>query len=380
MAVTNPPVFLQAGSHPAEDVRRLFSALVKDGEGTVLAADLAVVEQGTPDMTVDVAAGRAFIKGTESTFQGTYFVESRAIENLTITASDASNPRIDLVVAKIEDSAESGATDAWSLAVVAGTPAASPAAPTQPANSILLATVAVAALASTIVDANITDNRVHMNPGYQLVKFTASSSFVKANYPWATTASVRVVAGGGASGGLAATTGSTQFAMAGGGGGGGYAEARIATTAMSASETVTVGTGGTGTATTGNTGGASSFGSNAVAAGGVGGSVGAQGTSQVSGGSGGAGGAASAGDIQISGGGGASQLSGVASGQIKTSPGGGSQLAGSHASTVTTATQSSAAGLGFGGGGMGGTSRNASGAASNGAAGADGIVIVELFG
>lgn len=158
MAVTNPPVFIQAGSHPAEDVRRLFAWLTNDDEGVRAASELAVTEKGTPDMSVDVSAGRIFIKGTESSFQGTYFCESRATENLAIAAADATNPRIDLVVAKVEDSAESGATDAWSLAVVTGTPAGSPSAPAAPANSVTLATVAVAALASSIVDANITQS------------------------------------------------------------------------------------------------------------------------------------------------------------------------------------------------------------------------------
>jgi hypothetical protein len=43
--------------------------------------------------------------------------------------------------------------------VVAGTPAGSPSAPATPANSISLATIAVAAGATTIVTANITDTR-----------------------------------------------------------------------------------------------------------------------------------------------------------------------------------------------------------------------------
>jgi len=165
MAVTNPPVFIQGGSHPAEDVRRMFAALTKDDEGVVAASDMAVAEKGTPDMSVDISAGRAWIKGTESTFQGTYFVESRAAENVAVTAADATNPRIDLVVAKVEDSVESGAVDAWSLVVVAGTPAGSPVAPAQPASSLLLATVAVAALASSIVDANITQSTSTLGTG-----------------------------------------------------------------------------------------------------------------------------------------------------------------------------------------------------------------------
>lgn len=161
MTVKNPAVFLQAGSHPAEDVRRAFDVFVGVGsEGYVTAGDLLVAESGTPDMGVQIAAGRALIQGTESSYAGVYMVENRGVETAVITAADVSNPRIDLVCATIEDSAYSGATDAWSISVTAGTAAASPSAPTQPANSLLLCTVAVAAGATTILDANLTDGRV----------------------------------------------------------------------------------------------------------------------------------------------------------------------------------------------------------------------------
>jgi hypothetical protein len=159
MTVQNPAVFLQAGSHPAEDVRRFIAGAVPF-PGVVLTNDLKVTEKsGTANMSVDVAGGRAFIAGSEATYQGTYFVENRGTENLVISAADATNPRIDLIVAKVQDAGYSGATNAWSLAVVAGTPAAVPAAPTAPANSLVLARVAVAALATSVVNANITDYR-----------------------------------------------------------------------------------------------------------------------------------------------------------------------------------------------------------------------------
>lgn len=160
MTVQNPPIFLQGGSHPAEDTRRALEAIIGRGlEGIVQSTDMSVAENGTPNMSVDVAGGQAFIQGTEGTYQAAYFVENRGTTNLTISASDPTNPRIDLVVAKIEDSAYSGATDAWSLAVVTGTPAGSPSAPTAPDNSITLAQVAVAASATSITNANITDTR-----------------------------------------------------------------------------------------------------------------------------------------------------------------------------------------------------------------------------
>ena len=170
MTERNPSIFIQGGSHPAEDVRRMFSALLggatTGANGVCESGDLAVSEKsGTPDMSVDVAEGACWIAGDEATYQGSYFCENRGVTNLSISAADATNARKDLIVAKVEDSAYSGATDAWSLAVVTGTPAASPSEPAVPSNAIVLALVDVATLASSIVDANITDRRVTQQNG-----------------------------------------------------------------------------------------------------------------------------------------------------------------------------------------------------------------------
>jgi predicted secreted protein len=158
MAEVNPPVFLQAGSHPAETVRRFVDAGM-DRAGIVNAADLAVTQNGSPNMSVNVAQGRAFVSGTEGAFQGMYLVEEQGTKNLAIAAADPTNPRKDLVVAKVQDAAYSGVTNAWSLAVVTGTPAPSPVEPAVPANALVLAMVNVAALATSITNANITDRR-----------------------------------------------------------------------------------------------------------------------------------------------------------------------------------------------------------------------------
>lgn len=185
MTVQNPPIYLQAGSHPAEDVRRWQRVITTGAEGVLMSgAFLAVTEKsGTPDMSVDVAEGSALILGTEGTYQGTYFVENRGTENLVIAAADATNDRWDIVVAKVEDSDYSGATDAWSLAVVTGTPAASPADPTLPDNHIPLARVVVAALDSSIEDADVTDLRPWARLNGEVTEYTAPDT----NSPAATT-------------------------------------------------------------------------------------------------------------------------------------------------------------------------------------------------
>jgi hypothetical protein len=108
----------------------------------------------------------------------------------------------------------------------------------------------------------------------QILYFTSSGTFTKATYPWLNAIRVKVQGAGGGSGGCS-TTGVGQVSMGGSGGGGAYAESFITDiSSLGASETVTVGAGGSGGAAgnnSGSTGGASSFGSLVSANGGFGG-------------------------------------------------------------------------------------------------------------
>ena len=157
MTAQNPPSYLQASLHPAKNLRKMTQALATPG--VVGTDDLKVSQSLTPAMSVLVPNGSVFIAGTAASDQGNYFAFNNGDTTLTITAAHATNPRIDRIVAKVEDAETSGVVNAWSLAVVTGTPAGSPVAPAAPANSVTLATVAVAALATTVVNANITDLR-----------------------------------------------------------------------------------------------------------------------------------------------------------------------------------------------------------------------------
>lgn len=159
MAERTPPLYLQASSHPAEDDRLGVSSVYGKTAGVIGSGDLAVSANGTPNMSVNVAAGRAVIVGSESSLQGAYHVVNDATKNLTISTANGTNPRRDLIVAKVQDAAYSGATNSWSLAIVTGAAAPSPVDPATPANSITLARVAVAANATSITSGNITDLR-----------------------------------------------------------------------------------------------------------------------------------------------------------------------------------------------------------------------------
>lgn len=160
--------YIQASSHPADTDRLVLEGLMNPAGAPVSGAaygvgqgstELKVQAKGTPNMSVDVLAGHGWIDGTEGANQGTYHVYNDATKNLVISAAHATLARKDLVVAKVQDAAYSGAVNAWSLAVVTGTPASPALEPAVPANAIVLALVDVAALAASIVNGNITDRR-----------------------------------------------------------------------------------------------------------------------------------------------------------------------------------------------------------------------------
>lgn len=159
MALQNPALFIQTQSHPAEDVRRYFEASMGDRPGVVEDTDFVVTEAATPAMTVSVSAGRVFVAGDESTYHGLYFAENRGPISVSIATADSTNDRKDLIVVRVKDGNYSGTEYEVVVEAVTGTASASPAEPTLPANSFVLALVDVSAGTSSIVDADITDRR-----------------------------------------------------------------------------------------------------------------------------------------------------------------------------------------------------------------------------
>ena len=158
MALRTPPSWLQNGSHPAENDRLTTQGLWRS-TGILSANDLEVTQNSPTGMSVLVSSGWANILGTYQTNMGAYQAYNDASSALTITTANPSNPRIDLICITVSDAYYTGALNTVAFNVVAGTPATSPVAPSTPDNSIVLAKVAVAAGATTITNANITDQR-----------------------------------------------------------------------------------------------------------------------------------------------------------------------------------------------------------------------------
>ena len=222
----------------------------------------------------------------------------------------------------------------------------------------------------------------HLLDGYlyrQTVYFTSSGTFTKASYPWLRAVKVSVIGAGGGSGGVP-STGGTDSGIAGCGGGGAGAERFITDIAgLSASETITVGAGGAG----GTSGGGGSTGGSTVAfgmtaAGGAGGEAGVAQSSNTTRNCGNNGSMSGTYDLQKNGGNGTACKMLRAGGSVGSTSGipGTSFLGGQLAEARDNS--GSSAGVIYGEGSRAGVSRANQGQ-RDGSAGADGIVIVELY-
>jgi hypothetical protein len=113
-------------------------------------------------LAVDVTAGQAMVRG--------HYYASTAVESLSLTTADAGNPRIDLVILKLDPVANSVV-----LGVKTGTPAGSPAAPAlvqTDAGVFELALAQVLVPVDAGVPSTITDARSFM--GTQLGSWTTA--------------------------------------------------------------------------------------------------------------------------------------------------------------------------------------------------------------
>lgn len=145
-AVSNAPSFT------GEMVRQALAALMGSApSGRPLGANTGV-RPGTPTSTVSVSSGtwtctpHAGILDVEtSATAGAYLYAVGTNQTGTVTAADATNPRIDIVYIQVSDPAEGdgSTTPQAQVLYLAGTPAATPSAPATPGRSMVLAQINV---------------------------------------------------------------------------------------------------------------------------------------------------------------------------------------------------------------------------------------------
>jgi hypothetical protein len=137
-------------------------------KGVVQPNDYKLEQQVTPNMTVKVNTGKAYVPNATGSML--YQTELDASVNATIGANASGNPRIDAIVIKVDVGAtpNSTASNVATIAVVQGTPAGSPSAPNDAAIQAAvgagnpfyrLGNVTVANAAASITNANIASTR-----------------------------------------------------------------------------------------------------------------------------------------------------------------------------------------------------------------------------
>lgn len=155
------------GTFDAQDVR--LAAAGNTLPGVFESGDYAVSQRGAgANMSVDIAAGRAYVLPADAARQGAYTPWMGSTYNTssdggyTWTAADGANPRIDLVCIDLRDTDFSGAYTGYKFRIVDGTPNASATHPLEtaywpavPAGCVPLAACRIAAAGTTITDANI---------------------------------------------------------------------------------------------------------------------------------------------------------------------------------------------------------------------------------
>ena len=136
--------------YAAEQFAEYFHLIVSNGVFPDPATQLQVVASNTPDMNVNVSDGYGWING--------YFAKNEGSYPLAVQAASGTLNRVDAVVLRWVNASRS-----MELAVKTGTPASSPVTPIVQRDTdvyeLMLATVTVAAGATSIPQSAITDKR-----------------------------------------------------------------------------------------------------------------------------------------------------------------------------------------------------------------------------
>lgn len=158
-------------------------------EGVVGANDLKVVQRGAgANQSVDVGTGFAWVQLDTGTRNGMGHVTNDATANVVVTASNATNPRVDQIVLRWNDSSiPTGSGNVPTLEVVTGTPTAAAqiitnggagyraGAAALPNDCLRLADILVPATSTSVTTANIVDRRPWARGFYNRLTLTTGT-------------------------------------------------------------------------------------------------------------------------------------------------------------------------------------------------------------
>lgn len=167
--------------------QRMRQLLLEQGggiqEGVVGANDLKVAQRGAgANMSVDVSAGAAWVQIDTGTRNGLGHVYNDATANVVVSASNATNPRIDQIILRWNDtSIPTGSGNVPTLEVLTGTATAGATldnrtgATALPNDCLRLADFLVPATSTSVTTANIRDRRLWARGAYWQTKITAGT-------------------------------------------------------------------------------------------------------------------------------------------------------------------------------------------------------------
>lgn len=124
--------------------------------GGVIGGAGLVLGVGT-GMNITVQPGSFVVPNSTTPTAGGYVSTLPSLATLSVQTADPSNPRIDIVVAFVSDVGSSSSFGA--VEIITGTAAATPVAPSAPANSIILGQLTIPAGTTVITSGMIADKR-----------------------------------------------------------------------------------------------------------------------------------------------------------------------------------------------------------------------------
>jgi len=176
--LTLPPLMTQGGTgaspgYSALDLRRLAVGEQPTGEGVKGYDDFRIQAQSGMNVQTTGSA-EAWVRGDAVTDQGLYYCrQDSTTQNLTVSAADSTNPRVDIVVLEVLDNThDSSGLNVARLRIVSGTASAGATAtnrtgaPALPTSALHLADIVVPAGATSIAASDITDRRAMAFIGY----------------------------------------------------------------------------------------------------------------------------------------------------------------------------------------------------------------------
>lgn len=184
---TTPPLYLDNDTpydansfRTFEAAATFFSLTGAQVYGGVICGGSVMKVTAAGGMNVQVDTGFAVVPSSTGSTYGGYRTGLLSVALLGVAASNATNPRIDLVCVTVSDTGSSSSSGY--VQIITGSPASVPTAPSVPATSVALASVLVPATSTSVTTGNITNAYVQTAASGGIVPVPAIAS-APAGYP-----------------------------------------------------------------------------------------------------------------------------------------------------------------------------------------------------